>query len=307
MSYKVCFRNFFSVFPVIQGLDHQKIPDRQRLVTFSNIWLTTGSRELTHELVPSQKGHLDRRGLPSIFFSGFYPFEDLKILTWDEWKMRLPNPKTNSQFAPEKNDPWNFGDSYWKPSFLQAMLVSGTGFCFCFCPSKLNNRALSKLRAKAIRYSGFFFFFFSGPVTRGSDRWRFLGNSVINKPHIPPHFVKCIVSTHFFSPFQCSDSWILLLSHLFFVTEKLQVKTGTFDGWSKVKTGTLMGGVTIEPSLFFIGEWSVLGLFFWEISTCDLMIGSSLDHCGVGCCENLLIRSGWNEIGQGRSRYTVYL
>ena len=37
MSYKVCFRNFFSVFPVIQGLDHQKIPDRQRLVTFSNI------------------------------------------------------------------------------------------------------------------------------------------------------------------------------------------------------------------------------------------------------------------------------
>ena len=176
MSYKVCFRNFFSVFPVIQGLDHQKIPDRQRLVTFSNIWLTTGSRELTHELVPSQKGHLDRRGLPSIFFSGFYPFEDLKILTWDEWKMRLPNPKTNSQFAPEKNDPWNFGDSYWKPSFLQAMLVSGTGFCFCFCPSKLNNRALSKLRAKAIRYSGFFFFFFGArnPWVRPLEiSWKF--------------------------------------------------------------------------------------------------------------------------------------
>ena len=28
-----------------------------------------------------------------------------KIMTWDEWKMRLIFPKSNSQFAPEKTTP----------------------------------------------------------------------------------------------------------------------------------------------------------------------------------------------------------
>ena len=32
-------------------------------------------------------------------------------------------PETNS--SPLKIDPWKFGDSYWKPPFLGAMLVSG--------------------------------------------------------------------------------------------------------------------------------------------------------------------------------------
>ena len=33
-------------------------------------------------------------------------------------------PKTN--ISPEQFDPWNLGDSYWKPSLLGAILVSGS-------------------------------------------------------------------------------------------------------------------------------------------------------------------------------------
>ena len=39
-------------------------------------------------------------------------------------------PETNSLHL--KIDPWKFGDSYWKPPFLGAMLVLGRVFIFSF-------------------------------------------------------------------------------------------------------------------------------------------------------------------------------
>ena len=39
--------------------------------------------------------------------------KDLQRQKWAQ-KNKLPPPETNI-FAPEKNNPWKFGDSYWKP------------------------------------------------------------------------------------------------------------------------------------------------------------------------------------------------
>ena len=41
-----------------------------------------------------------------------------------KFNARMCLPETSSEFAPEKEPPGKFGDSYWKPSFFSGENVS---------------------------------------------------------------------------------------------------------------------------------------------------------------------------------------